>query len=56
MLSDQLENFKNRQGLIKQKFSQMSANPIDGGPPTSLLAQSYANSFSSEVSLKELRK
>ena len=41
---------------MKQKFSQLSANPIDGGPPTSMLAQSYANNFSSEISLKELRK
>ena len=42
--------------MIKQKFSHLSANQIDGGPPASLMQQSYANNFSSEACVKELKK
>ena len=56
ILSDTLENYKNRQSLIKQKFSHLSANPIDGGPSASLMHQSYANNFSAEACVKELKK
>jgi len=55
-MAESLENFKNRQSLIKQKFIQLGANQIDGGPAASLMQQSYANNFSSEASLKELKK
>ena len=33
-MSESLENFKNWQSLIKQKFT---AQPIEGGPTTSIM-------------------
>jgi serine/threonine protein kinase len=47
ILSENLEI--NRQSLIKQKFSHLSS-------PASLMQQSYANSFSTEACIKELKK
>lgn len=52
-MSESLENYKNKQSLIKYKFTQQQ---IDGGPATSIMQQSFANNFSAEVSLKELKK
>lgn len=52
ILSETLENYKNKQSLIKYKFTQQ----IDGGPTSSFMQQSFANNFSAEASLKELKK
>lgn len=42
--------------MIKQKFSHLNANPVDGVAPTTLMQQSYANNFSTEACVKELKK
>jgi len=53
MLSESLDNYKSRQSLIKYKFTQQQ---IDGGPATGIMQQSFANNFSADVGLKELKK
>jgi hypothetical protein len=52
-MQDGLENYRNRSNLIKAKFT---VNQIDGGPATSIMQQSYANNFSTDISFKELKK
>ena len=34
----------------------MNANPKDGSAPTNIMSQSYANNFSADITLKELKK
>ena len=52
-MSESLDNYKNRFALIKHKFT---VQQNDGGPAASIMQQSYANNFSGEVSLKELKR
>jgi len=53
IMQESLENYRNRSNLIKSKFT---VNQMDGGPATSIMQQSYANNFSTDISFKELKK
>ena len=52
-MSEGLDNFKNRSALIKCKFTQSHTGDGQGA---SIMQQSFANNFTADASIKELKK